>query len=204
MCFFLIRRAIGPRRVRASKLLKILFFKNNTREVGGPGASRKQFFSTSGPRRVHVGSTSGPRRGPPEYVAAPETPSRRFQDASKTSEDAPRRAKTPPRLPKMLPKLATTLPSCDLSHFWAPKSLLDRYFGHFSCENRLQNSKNGNKLAPKSHYKSMSTMKVKNQLNTSRLAFSWFSLEEVRSKINWKNFSLQRAGSLHMKIFLGF
>ena len=42
--------------------------------------------------------------------------------------------------------------------------------------------KNGAKLAPKSDQKSTSTLKAKNQLNISRLDFSWFQGVEVGSK----------------------
>ena len=41
---------------------------------------------------------------------------------------------------------------------------------------------NGGKLAPKSDQKSLLTLKAKNQLNASRLAFSWLSGVEVGSK----------------------
>ena len=51
-------------------------------------------------------------------------------------------------------------------------------------------SQNGAKLAPKSDQKSISTLKAKNQLNASRLAFSWLSGVQVgnknRSKIDQK------------------
>ena len=41
---------------------------------------------------------------------------------------------------------------------------------------------NGGKLGPKSEQKSISTLKAENQLNASRLAFSWFSGVEVGVK----------------------
>ena len=41
---------------------------------------------------------------------------------------------------------------------------------------------NGAKLVPKWHQKSISTLKAENQLNASRLAFSWLWGVEVRSK----------------------
>ena len=45
----------------------------------------------------------------------------------------------------------------------------------FGCQN-------GAKLASKWHQKSISTLKAENQLNVSRLAFSWLSGVEVGSK----------------------
>ena len=41
---------------------------------------------------------------------------------------------------------------------------------------------NGSQLAPKSNQKSIPTLKAKNQLNASRLDFSWFSGVQVGSK----------------------
>ena len=62
------------------------------------------------------------------------------------------------------------------------------------------------KLAPKWHQKSISTLKAENQLNASRLAFSWLSGVEVESqnrpKIDQKTES--KMDGILASIFLGF
>ena len=59
------------------------------------------------------------------------------------------------------------------------RCLLESIFGwilvDFGCQN-------GPKLAPKWDQKTISTLKAENQLNASRLAFSWLWGVEVRSK----------------------
>ena len=100
-------------------------------------------------------STWTPLDTPPKR---PKTP----QDAFETPQNAP---KTSPRCPQERSKSAQGAIRAILGRFWL-------VFGY----------QNGGKLAPKSDQKSISTLRAKNQLNASPLAFSWLSWVEVGSK----------------------
>ena len=82
--------------------------------------------------------------------------------------------------PKMEPRWSKN-PFQNRSFFWC---LLESMFGWILLD---FGRKNGAKLAPKSDQKLISTLKAKNQLNTSRLDFSWFQGVEVGLKIDQKS-----------------
>ena len=86
-------------------------------------------------------------------------------EAPRHRQDAPTRPKThrdDPKTPEDAPK---TL----------PRRLQQAILPDFQCQNWI-------KMVPKSDKKSTSTLKTKNQLNASRLDFSWFCGVQVGTK----------------------
>ena len=131
-------------------------------------------------RRLQGRPKTFPKR-PQDAPRRPKTPPRRLQDASKTTprrlpdgprypQNATKTALNSPRHPKMLPRRPKT-PSRRLQDATrcaqdVPRGLHDAILVDLG-------SQNGAKLTPKTNQKSRSTLKTKNQLNASRLVFSW-------------------------------
>ena len=105
------------------------------------------------------------RRRGSSPVATPHP--RGLLDAFQAPQDASRRLKTPPRRPQDAPRDLQEAPrglqEAPRCRFWKIFWIMLEDFGKFF----------GGKLVPKSDQKSISTLKTKNQLNASRLAFSW-------------------------------
>ena len=102
----------------------------------------------------------------------PKTPPRRAKRHHDTVQEAPRCPQEASRCPQEASRCLQDGPRSPQDGFQelqdAPRPDFGRFFGA--------------KLTPKTDQKSISTLKTKNQLNASRLAFSWLFVLEVGSK----------------------